>query len=98
MSVPASLSTGADSPVMADSLTKAAPSITSPSAGMTLSFSPDDVALLRSPLPGTDFLVPVLEHAPDADKVRPVRRNASGLCCAAFGERLGKLANQTVQD
>ncbi len=35
MSVPGSLSTGADSPVIADSLTNATPAITSPSPGMT---------------------------------------------------------------
>ena len=36
ISVPGCLSTGADSPVMANSFTKATPSTTSPSAGMSL--------------------------------------------------------------
>ncbi len=39
MSVPGSLSTGADSPVMADSLTKPTPSMTSPSPGIDLALA-----------------------------------------------------------
>ena len=48
MSVPGSLSTGADSPVMAASLTKPTPSMTSPSPGIDLALlDDDDVALAQ---------------------------------------------------
>ena len=47
-SPPASRITGADSPVIADSSTEPAPSITSPSAGIVIPASTiDDVALLQ---------------------------------------------------
>ena len=47
-SPPASRMTGADSPVMADSLTEAIPSITVPSPGMiSLGFDHDEVALAQ---------------------------------------------------
>ena len=58
MSVPGSLRTGADSPVMAASLTKATPSITSPSPGMASPSSTTTMSPLRSSDEPTSSSVP----------------------------------------
>ena len=89
MSVPGSLSTGADSPVMAASLTKPTPSMTSPSPGIV---SPSRTTM-RSPLRSSDE--PTSSSVPSArrrwavvsDRVR--RRRGRLGPAARLGEGLG---------
>ena len=72
MSVPGSLSTGADSPVMAASLTKPTPSMTSPSPGMTSPSSTTITSPLRSSDEPTAWSVPSVARrcAVVSDRVR----------------------------
>ncbi len=95
MSVPGSLSTGADSPVMAASLTYATPSITSPSLGIV---SPSRTTTI-SPLPSADD--GTISSRPSSSRragvARFVARNVSA--CAlprASAMASAKLANTTV--
>ncbi len=96
MSVPASFSTGADSPVIADSLTKATPSITSPSAGMTSFFSILNTSPLRKAAAGTSSIWPPgwMRLARSSIWVR--RRKAAWALPRPSASDSARFANQTV--
>ena len=93
MSVPGSLSTGADSPVIAASLTKATPSITSPSPGMTSPAATRTMSPSRSSDDGYLFeraVALALRHRVAAHRAQRVRLRLA----APFGHRLGEVGEQ----
>ena len=95
-SPPLSRITGADSPVMADSSTVAAPSITSPSAGMISPARATTTSSLRRPLALTSSTLPFLPTR-RATVLTRVPRNA--WACALprpSATASAKLANKTV--
>ena len=94
-SPPLSRMTGADSPVMADSSTVAAPSITSPSAGMMSPASHDhDVAFAQ--VGGADFLhLAVFARGGGRWFLRASCAGPVGLgLAAAFGHGFGEIGEQ----
>ena len=96
-SPPLSRMTGADSPVMAASLTEATPSITSPSAGIEVAgLDQHDVALPRARAPAPSRHV-VAEAPASRLATVSVLRLAQGRglgLAAAFGDRLGEVGEQ----
>ena len=96
-SPPDSRTTGADSPVIADSLTLATPSTTSPSPGIT---SPTSHTT-RSPtfeLSGRHGLPGVVGKQPTGGQRVPARSQGRGLGLAPpFGDRVGQVGEQHGQ-
>ena len=95
-SPPDSRMTGADSPVIAASLTEAMPSITSPSEGMVSPASTSTTSPTFRLVPGTSLIV--LRSAPVSSlacvSVR-CRRSDFGLrLAAALGDRFGEVGEQ----
>ena len=98
MSVPGSRSTGADSPVIADSLTNATPSITSPSAGMMSAFSTRTTSPLRNAVAGTLLDSAVGPHAPGSKlDLGPTQERRLRLA-ATFGERFRQVCEPDGQE
>ncbi len=95
-SPPDSRITGADSPVMAASLTEAMPSITSPSEGMMSPASTSTTSPTASVLPGTvSKSVRLLPRRRLATVSVRVRRRRVGLRLAApLGHRLGEVGEE----
>ena len=93
-SPPASRITGADSPVIAASLTEATPSITSPSAGMRSPVSTSTISPTSSCVAGT-FPQVIADQHPLGEEMRLGVAQRSGLrLAAALRQRLGEIAEQ----
>ena len=93
-SPPASRMTGADSPVMTDSSTVAAPAMISPSAGMISRAATTTMSPLRSCSDGTVSVVPSGSQ-PVAERLRAALAQRVGLrLAAALGERLGEVREE----
>ena len=95
-SVPGSLSTGADSPVMADLFTKATPSITSPSVGMSSPLFTRTTSSLRKLAAGTCSISPEVRIRLAINSVLVRRSEAAFALPRPSASASAKFANQTV--
>ena len=95
-SPPASRMTGADSPVMADSSTVAAPSITSPSAGIISPALTTKISSLRRDSAGMVSMAPLGRRRLAMAWVRAFRRVAAWALPRPSAMASAKLANNTV--
>ncbi len=96
MSVPGSLSTGADSPVMADSLTNPTPSMTSPSPGMIWPSPTSTMSSRRSSPDPTSSMVPSARRRNAVVTERALRSVAACARPRASATASAYVANSTV--